>query len=130
MNSTLAPPKHLHLDIELEPTHAFRYWSQGGDGRSIRLQPGDTLTVTCAEPFSIRFSQKSPFGSRQLDAHRESMLHSHEWFVTAGVREDAPTGVYAYRVEATKEGRLFVDGAEGESGLCSNPEIIIGSADL
>lgn len=127
MNSTSAPAKHLHLDIEVEPNQAFRYWSEGGDGRVIRLRRGDTLAVTCAEPFSIQFSQKSPFGARHLDSHRESMLHSREWFLTAVVLDDAALGVYPYTVEATREGRVLVDGPEGHRMV---PEIIIESADL
>jgi hypothetical protein len=130
MNSTLARPKHLHLDIELEPNKIFRYWSQGGDGRTIRLRRGDILTITCAEPFSILFPQKSPFGAGQLDSHRESMLRSREWFITAGVRDDAPDGVYPYTVEATKEGRVFVDGPERQRTLHQNPEILVESPDL
>lgn len=130
MNSILAPATHLHLDIELEPNQVFRYWSQGRDGRTIRLRRGDTLTVTCAEPFSIRFAQKSPFGARQLDCHRESMLHSREWFTTAVVRDDAPEGAYPYTVEATKAGRVFVDGSEGQPARRENPEIVIVPSDL
>lgn len=130
MNSMLAPAKHLHLDIELEPNEIFRYWSQGRDGRTIRLHPGDILTLTCAEAFSIQFPEKSPFSARRIDSHRESMLHSSEWFMTAGVRDDAADGVYPYIVETIKEGRVFVDGPEGKRTRSNQPEIIIASDGL
>jgi hypothetical protein len=130
MNSAWAPTKHVHLDIELEPDQVFRYWSHGQDGRAIRLSRGDMLTLTCAQPFSIRFPQESPFGARRLDSHRESMLQSREWFITAAVRDDAAIGVYPYTVEATKRGRIFRDGQDDREMLRNGPEIRIEDPDL
>lgn len=128
MSSVLAAAQHVHLDIELEPDKVFRYWSRSRDGRIVRLGRGDTLTLTCAEPFSIQFPRASPFGARRIDAHRESVLHVREWFITATVREDALDGAYPYTVEATNEGRIFLDGSEDSRMLQNNPEIVVESS--
>jgi len=109
MNSTAAPARHLHLDIELDRENRFHYHSQGRDGRRVSLHRGDHITFTCGEDFSIRFIKKSPFDQTRLHAHEEAILRSHEAFITSRVRDDAPDGEYPYVVEVTRDQELLRD---------------------
>jgi len=109
MNPTMAPAQHLHLDIELDRKHRFHYRSQGRDGRRMVLHRGDTITFTCEDDFSIRFVKKSPLESARLQSHEETILQSHESYLTASVRDDAPYGESSYVLKVKHGGGLFED---------------------
>ena len=119
MNQTIAPARHVHLDIELTPETQFHYRSRGQDARRVVLHRGDAITFTCGDRFSVQFPGPSPFQEAALPAHQETMLQSHEWFVTSHVRESVPFGVYPYAVEVRRDARAFQD----------HPEIVIESSD-
>ena len=109
MNSTLAPGRHLHVDIELNPENRFQYGNRGQDGRRLVLQRGDAVTFTCSHSFCIRFATPSPLPETTLHSHQESLLHLQEWFITSQVRDDAPSGEFNYSVELAKAGQIFRD---------------------
>ena len=118
MSQPTAAGQHVHVDIELNPENQFHYRSRGLEARRIYLHRGDAVTFTCVDPFSIRFAGHSPFQETVLSSHQEGMVQSHEWFVTAHIRDDAPHGIFPYTVELKREVRVFQD----------HPEIVIESA--
>ena len=115
MNQTIAPARHVHLDLELTPEAQFQYRSRGQDARRTILHHGDAITFTCSDRFTLQFTGPSPFREAALPAHQETMLQSHEWFVTSHVRETVPPGRYPYTVEVIQGPRAFQD----------HPEIVV-----
>lgn len=112
MTPTLSATRHVHLDIELDPERQFHFRSRGQDGRRIALHRGDALTFTCSGPFSIGFAGPSPFSETAPRSHPETMLQSHEWFITAHVPESTPYTVFPYSVAVTAGDGTFEDHAE------------------
>ena len=125
MNRIPVRAKHVHLDIELDPRFQFHYRSRGQDGRRTCLHPGDTLTFTSADGFSIRFVKESPFEATVLESRKESMISAGEWFATARVRREANDGIYPYVVALTRDYRVFKDSPEGSPHLSDHPVIIV-----
>jgi len=112
MNSTMAPARHLHLDIELDRANQFHYHNHGQDGHRVILHRGDGITFTCCESFCVGFAGRSPLEGQKLASRQDSLVQSREWFVASRVRDDAPHGVYRYTVDVTRDGQVFQDSLE------------------
>jgi len=117
MSTTSTPiGRHIHLDLDVDPERVFHYRSRGGDGHRVVLQRGDTVTFTCNDDFSVRFTGASPFTS--------SVLHARHLFITSRVRDDAPAGAYPYTVEVMRGEQSIADPVPSQPGAVP-PEIII-----
>ena len=112
--------RHIHLDLDVDPERVFHYRSLGGDGHRVVLHRGDTVTFTCKDDFSVRFTGASPFIA--------SVLYARHLFITSRVRDDATAGAYPYTVEVVRGEQSVLDPVPGEPGGVT-PEIIIGTTE-
>lgn len=108
--------RHIHLDLDVDPERLFHYRSRGGDGHRVVLHRGDTVTFTCNDDFSVRFTGASPFTT--------SVLYARHLFITSRVRDDAMEGAYPYTVEVVRGEESVFDPVPGPPGAAP-PEIIV-----
>ena len=112
--------RHIHLDLDVDAERVFHYRSRGADGHRVVLHRGDTVTFTCNDDFSVRFTGASPFTT--------SVLYARHLFITSRVRGDAVEGPYAYTVEVVRGEESVFDPVPGQPGAAP-PVIIIENAE-